>query len=779
MRGYSLLLLLVLFGIRALPQAMYALNPDSTTLFPTTHGTFEGYAFVLNGKIIEQQSLADHPRAVLNNVFPYAIRLDGQRYLGAVYFHTEEKYAPPIHHANDPAYFINGQQVSRYHFRLSKAESYIRIEKSVRDTAINGKPYKGSVHVYTDEDFFADRINLSELIEQHTGLPPEQVIVHWRGSRSRYTYEADVGIIIRDDFPIYSFSTGRLGLRAVEVDCIRFAESERYVVHLVDNNYGSSKPKAALLFTDPLEVDTVFPCYVADFDQAGHAIFASTDITSQPYPGKEAYLEKLSATMGLPVEKPRSTTAPDSITVQFILLRDGRLASLESIGPDKPGHDAILTGIKKLACAWLPSLQGGRPVLAWRKMAVFYSKDSQGSIRSLDSLGYRRDILPPQRKERPRQEPSGTPDGATLFPVAQGTFENYAFMMNGATIERHELANYPGAKLGRMLPNDNSQTDGYQGVVYFHTPWYPPSPPDQYADDPAYFINGVQVSPYTARASHVEAYIRVERSTQDTVIDGVLYQGSMHIYTDEDFFSHRVALPEIIKKHSGLPLAETIIHWRSHSWSANNPGATIHDHFPLYYIDPRGLQDVKVDRIHFAEGERYFVQLVGEGYRYSNLTERGWRAPRWSYLVFNDPWAFDPAGPCYLADFDTAGKAIHGHAKEESKPIGGETAYLKKLVAIMGLPADKPDMATAWDSITVQFIVLANGQLTGLESVGPDKPGHETVLQAIKQHSCVWSVAQGDERPWFFRRKMAIFYRTDKEGNILSLDSLAYRYDGG
>jgi len=777
MRRYSLLFLLILLGTRALPQSVYSTNPDGATLFPTKHGKFENYAFVLNGKVIEQQSLTHYPGAILNNVFPYAIRLEGQHYLGAVYFHTEEKYAPPVRYGEDAAYFINGQQINRYHFRLTEAEAYTRIEKSSRDTTIDGTLYKGSIHIYTNEDFFADRIALPELIEKHTGLAPEQVIVHWRDSRYQYTYESQLGMIIQDRFPIYSFSIDELALRSIEVDRVRFAEGERYVVHLVNNSYKRSKPKAQLIFKDPMEVDTVFPCYVTDFDQADHAIFTSTEITPRPVGGKEAYLKKLSAKMGLPADKPNSTMSSDSITVQFIVLRGGRLAALESLSPDKSDHEDILTAIKKLACAWLPALQGGRQVSFWRKIVIFYSKDQKGNIRSLDNLDYRRYIAHPGHKPITQQTYHNTSDSATLFPTIHGTFEDYTFILNGDVIEHHELTNYPGAKLGRVLPYYTLQKDNYQGVVYFHTPWYPPSPRDQYADDPAYFLNGVQVSPYTIRSSNVEEYTRIERSEQDTVIEDILYKGSIHIHTEENFFVNRIAMPEIIEKYTGLPLEQVIIHWSGRFIDALNPGAIIHDRSHLYYIDPRGLQDVKVDRVRFAEGERYFVHLVGQGYRFSNFTEKGWRALQRNYLVFDDPRAFDPTGPCYLADFDTTGKVIHHRAKEESKPFEGEATYLKKLSTTMGLPADKPKTATTQDSITIQFIVLGNGKLTGLESVSPKKSGHTGVLHAIKQHSCVWSVAHGDKRPWFFRRKMVIFYSKDTEGNIRSLDTLEYRYD--
>ncbi len=376
-----------------------------------------------------------------------------------------------------------------------------------------------------------------------------------------------------------------------------------------------------------------------------------------------------------------------------------------------------------------------------------------------------------------QQTHATNPDSATLFPTEHGTFENYVFILNGGIIEHHDLANYPEARLDRVLPYSSPGKGNYQGVVYFHTPWYPPSPADQYADDPAYFINGIQVSSYAARASKAEEYNRIEKSEQDTLIDGTWYKGAIHVYTEEDFFADRMTMPEIIKKYTGLPLEQVIVHWRGRFINPLNPGVIIHDHFPLYYVNPKGLQEVKVDRVRFAEGERYLVHVVDQGYRYSNPTENGWRAPQRTSLIFYDPMTIDPSGPCYLADFDTIGKVIHDRTATEPKPFRGEAAYLKKLSAVMGLPTDKPNTATTRDSVIVQFIVLGNGRLTALESIGAQKPGHANILRAIKQHSCVWSVAWGDRRPLLFRRKMTIFYNRDKKGNIRSLDTLEYRYD--
>jgi len=120
MKSYMLFIFVLLFAGRTLAQSLYSANPDSASLFPKKHGRFEDYAFVLNGNVIEQDSLMNYFGTKLNTVFPYPIQLEGRSYKGAVYFHNKEYYAPPIRYANDPAYFVNGRQVSPYHIRLLK-----------------------------------------------------------------------------------------------------------------------------------------------------------------------------------------------------------------------------------------------------------------------------------------------------------------------------------------------------------------------------------------------------------------------------------------------------------------------------------------------------------------------------------------------------------------------------------------------------------------------------------------------------------------------------------
>lgn len=398
MKRHLLLLFCVLLATCVQSQHVYSTNPDSATLFPTVHGSFEQYCFMIDGKAIEQHELVNFPGAKLNIVFPYPAEREGQNYRGILNFHTLERYAPPFLNKNDPAFFINGRQVNPRHFRHTNIADYTRIAKSERDTIINGTRYHGCIWVETDEDFFADRLALPDLIEKHTGLPPERVIVHWRGANRGYSSAAEVGTILTDHFPIYYFSITnpdimpavphpiRFNLLAVEVDSIRFAEGIRYVVHLVDLSYTRSTAKAHLFLPNPLAVDTVSPCYVDDFDPGDDFVFTSTEIFPTPYKGEVVYLKKLSAAMGLPADAPVGLAIPDSITVQFIVLRDGMLTAVESTGPKKNGQEKILQAIKRLACVWSPGVMGGRPVLTQRKMTIHYSKDRNGGFLSLNSL---------------------------------------------------------------------------------------------------------------------------------------------------------------------------------------------------------------------------------------------------------------------------------------------------------------------------------------------------------------------------------------------------------
>lgn len=395
---YLFSLLIILGGMYAYPQHRKSTNPDGTVSSQTAYGTFENYAFVLNGKIIQQHALVDYPGATLDQIFPYVITLEGREYRGAVYFHTLDHPAPPAPYADDPAWFINGTQVSPFDIRSSRPELYSKIKKSTRDTVINGTRYKGAIHVATEEDFFAERISLPELLGRYTDLHPEHTTIHWRSVNQTYTDGDDLGTIIRDHFPIYHIDNSQWGLRKVKVDRIRFAEGERYIVHLLDNGYKwgarmykwRGPEKAQTIFKDPLAVDTACPCYLTNFDKMGQTISHSAELRPEPYGGEEVYLKKLSDIMSLPAEKPTAPMVSDSLTVQFIVTRTGMLVGLESNDSDKLGHLAIIDAIKQHSCTWSIA-QNAFPFPFRRKMTIVYSKVQSGNIQSLDALKFKYD----------------------------------------------------------------------------------------------------------------------------------------------------------------------------------------------------------------------------------------------------------------------------------------------------------------------------------------------------------------------------------------------------
>lgn len=95
---------------------------------------------------------------------------------------------------------------------MPRTEVYNHISKSAQDTIIKGVPYRSSIQVNTDEDFFGDRISLPELIEKYTDFQPEHVIIYWHSTKYRYTYEDDIGTIIRNYFPLFSFKYSAIQL---------------------------------------------------------------------------------------------------------------------------------------------------------------------------------------------------------------------------------------------------------------------------------------------------------------------------------------------------------------------------------------------------------------------------------------------------------------------------------------------------------------------------------------------------------------------------------------
>ncbi|MGV3763650.1 hypothetical protein [Parapedobacter sp.] len=367
------------------------------------YGKFENYAFEVDGKIIEKDDLIDLEGAKIYKIFPYTTTIQGHDYLGVVYLHTSKHPVSSDQYADDPAYFINGRQVSPYDIRSSKPRFFNKIEKSIGDTVIGGKRYKGVIQVDTDEDFFSKRITLSEFLKKHIDLPLEQVVVDWRGV-GNYG-ESDTGTVIYGHYSIYHFDP--ISLSIGEIDRIRLADEEHYVVHLLDSRYKKgyneyrqgvlkkdkwyTPGKVQMVFEEPLAIDTACPCYIEDFNTNDPNIFVSTEIDSEPYPNEKVYLKKLGATMGIYAVKPLMPVVSDSINVQFVVTKAGMLGGLKSVSADRSNHESILNAIKRHSCLWSSPIQNGRPMMSWRRMTIFYSKDNKGNILSLDTIKYRND----------------------------------------------------------------------------------------------------------------------------------------------------------------------------------------------------------------------------------------------------------------------------------------------------------------------------------------------------------------------------------------------------
>src|SRR5690606_35328837 len=118
---YFLYLLLTLYGFLACSQQGGTANSTSSS---ADYGTFEGYAFVLDGTTISHKDSPEYPDAILYKIFPEGVKLDGHAYAGAIDFSRSKHSLLPDPYANDPAWFINGSQVSSFDIRSSRPELY-------------------------------------------------------------------------------------------------------------------------------------------------------------------------------------------------------------------------------------------------------------------------------------------------------------------------------------------------------------------------------------------------------------------------------------------------------------------------------------------------------------------------------------------------------------------------------------------------------------------------------------------------------------------------------
>lgn len=361
-----------------------------------------------------------------------------------------------------------------------------------------------------------------------------------------------------------------------------------------------------------------------------------------------------------------------------------------------------------------------------------------------------------------QEQNSGDRKPDTLFFGGYGEFEKYAFILDGKMIERNTLTDYPGAKLNKI----HLETYRYPGELYFDSPKRLISPPPD-ADAPAYFINSRQVTFYDIQKSDPEAYTRVKKSERDTIIDDILYKGTIHVETEEDFFARHVTLSNFLSsRYPQLPIGNTLIHLQYRGYNVDFVSVNYHNR-QLYHIVPRNLRPVKAGRIRLAEGTQYIVHLIDTGYLLDT--------PK-ALLMLENPSILDIASPCYLTNPDTTDVYIRtGGTEVEPLPKEGVHRYLQRLSETLRLPGNKDGEPSLTDSVGIEFIVTRSGMLTALKATGPGRPELKPILYAIKQRSCDWSFAAFSGRGVFFRRKITIHYTLNEKGNILSLDNLTFR----
>jgi len=165
------------------------------------------------------------------------------------------------------------------------------------------------------------------------------------------------------------------------------------VLYLSSNEYNATPLQYSddSGYEEPVILEPDCLCYISDFDTVRKTVAYATELKPQPYEGERIYLEKLSQIIGVSSERSTQSNTQDSIFVQFLVTKAGMLASLESVGLHNPEHENILKAIKMHSCTWSLAMNSGRPMLFNRKMKIFYTKDKNGNIQSLDSLRYEYD----------------------------------------------------------------------------------------------------------------------------------------------------------------------------------------------------------------------------------------------------------------------------------------------------------------------------------------------------------------------------------------------------
>lgn len=355
-------------------------------------GAFDNYAFVVNGTVIERNKLIDLKQAEILDIYPFNKVIEGKNYLGVVYFHTKEDQTQPGRFSEDPAWFLNGRQVSSFNIRETSPEYYTQIVKSTNDTTINNKLYKGSIHITTEENYFDIRTNLAQVLLNYHEIDPKETTLFWYRSVPPVARINDIGVI-QNNLAINYLDEG--DLNKMRVDSLQFAKGKKFIFQVINggnrfrkSTLSGSSNKAITIFKNPLMIDTECTCYLSNFDRDSVDIFRSVEFMPKPYDGEVNYLKKLAATLGLSNKKANLPVSVDSINVSFLITNIGLLTELESTSGNTGENAQILHSIKKNACLWTPGIQNGNFVNTHRTMMIYYTKDRLGRIKSFDKLAY-------------------------------------------------------------------------------------------------------------------------------------------------------------------------------------------------------------------------------------------------------------------------------------------------------------------------------------------------------------------------------------------------------
>lgn len=385
-----ILLAFILLGTNADSQQKNITAEISRVINEIKVGAFDNYAFVVDGTVINRNKLIDFQQAEIFDIYPFNKVIEGKNYLGVVYFHTKKDQAQPVRFSEDPAWFLNGRQVSSFNIRETSPEYYTQIVKSTNDTIINNRLYKGSIHITTEENYFDIRTSLAQLLVNYREIDPKQTTLFWFRSIPSIANIPDISMF-QNNLSINYLDKG--DEEKIKIDSLQFAGGKRIIFQVVNGGNRLSKPtlyggsnKAIAIFKNPLMIDTECACYLPNFNKDSVDIFESVELMPKPYDGEENYLNKLATTLVLSTGK--TSTVQDSISIKFLVSNLGLLSNLESHSSSTTANASILHAIKKNACLWTPGVQSGRFVHTSRQMKIFYSKDQKGNIKSLDKLSY-------------------------------------------------------------------------------------------------------------------------------------------------------------------------------------------------------------------------------------------------------------------------------------------------------------------------------------------------------------------------------------------------------